>query len=191
MAILLCHFALCSSWLCCVFTHSALCPTYHLYSVLLYNLCCLPKGFPKIEKKNWNRLVQKWLCIAILHMDMQNGFKKHTFWIVKDSKCGKNKRLLNLYKYVSFELFEPLLWNAFTSTPGFFFLAEDQVADSQPTDSSVPVCQYSSAWARKTSVVHPVITTYSLLPPGRDSLKIKSEQYTDCVVQQYRKESVG
>lgn len=51
LVILLCHFALCSSWLCCVFTHSAPCPTYHLYSVLLYNLCCLPKGFPKMEKK--------------------------------------------------------------------------------------------------------------------------------------------
>lgn len=50
--ILLCHFALCSSWLCCVSTLAALCPSYHLYYVLLYNLCCLSKGIPKMEKKH-------------------------------------------------------------------------------------------------------------------------------------------
>lgn len=95
--ILLCHFALCSSWLCCVFTLAALCPSYHLYYVLLYNLCCVPKGFPKMEKKNWIRLVQKWLCIAILHVDMQNGYKKTLIFDCERFKMGKkNKRLLNL-----------------------------------------------------------------------------------------------
>lgn len=43
--ILLCHFAMCSSWSCCVFT-----PCYHSYYVLPYNLCCsLKKEFWK-----WN-----------------------------------------------------------------------------------------------------------------------------------------
>lgn len=103
--ILLCHFALCSSWLCCVFTHATLCPNYHLYSVLLYNLCCSPKGFTKMEEKtkktnktNWLRLVQKWFCIVILHMDMQNGYKKHSFFDCEIFKMGeKIKRLLNLW----------------------------------------------------------------------------------------------
>lgn len=52
--ILLCHFALCSSWLCCVFT-----PCYHSYSVLPYNLCCSLKRNSENGKKKRIRLVQK------------------------------------------------------------------------------------------------------------------------------------
>lgn len=47
----LCHFAQCSSWSCCVFTHAKLCPSYHLYSVLLYNLRCLMKDSTKWKQK--------------------------------------------------------------------------------------------------------------------------------------------
>lgn len=51
-----------------------------------------------MEKKRV-RLVQTWLCIAILHMDMQNGYKKKTLiFDCERFKMGeKNKRLLNLY----------------------------------------------------------------------------------------------
>lgn len=42
-------YAPCSSWLCYVFTQAILCPC--LYSVLLYKLCLLLKGFLKIEKQ--------------------------------------------------------------------------------------------------------------------------------------------
>lgn len=97
------------------------------------------------RKKNWIKLGQKWLCNAILHVDMQMVRKKHSFSIVKDSKWGKkNKMLLNLY----------------TSLLDFFGVlmkfdrklsrqAEIQLADSQNSDGHFPVCQHSSLWADK------------------------------------------
>lgn len=64
---------------------------------LCYCITFAEKLFQKREKK-WIKLGQKWLCNAILHVDMQMVRKKHSFSIVKDSKWGKkNKMLLNLY----------------------------------------------------------------------------------------------
>ena len=127
------------------------------------------KTFPKNEKKKKNgiRLVQKWLCIAILHVDMQNGYKTlffFFFWLWKIQNGEKNKRLLNsctsLLNSLSLSN-EVHVAQSHRHIQVSLFLAEGWLADSHLTDSNIPVCQYSSAWAdtaRKTSLVHHVIT---------------------------------
>lgn len=94
----------CCVTFCSVFFLVVLCiySCYHLYSVLPYNLCCSLKGFLKMEKKIIIiRLVQKWLCITILGVNMQNGY--NYFWLWKDSKWGeKNKKKKGVeFMYVS------------------------------------------------------------------------------------------
>lgn len=50
--ILLCHFALCSSWLCCVFTHAALCPQLpFVLCVYRITFVVCRKAFRKWKKK--------------------------------------------------------------------------------------------------------------------------------------------
>lgn len=144
-------FALNSFWLCCVFIHATLCPSYRLYSVLLYNLCW--KAFSE-EKKKWIKLGQKWLCNAILHVDMQMVRKKTLIFDCERFKMGekKNKMLLNLYTSL-LDFFGVLMkFDRKLSRQG-----EIQLADSQHSDGHFPVCQRSSVWNHfNTSSLHTV-----------------------------------
>lgn len=63
-----------------------LCPSYHLYSVLLYNLRCLMKTKQKWKKKEHKQALSRsdyvmrnftWIC---------KWFQKNSFWIVNESK---------------------------------------------------------------------------------------------------------
>lgn len=117
---------------------------------LCYCITFAEKLFQKREKK-WIKLGQKWLCNAILHVDMQMVRKKHSFSIVKDSKWGKkNKMLLNLYTSL-LDFFLEFLWNF------NFYEGEIQLADSQHSGGHFPVCQQSSVWNHfNTSSLHTV-----------------------------------
>lgn len=110
--------ALCSSWLCCVFTHATICTLcYHITFVVHW------KDFWKLKKKK-KRLVQKWLCIAILCVNMQNGY--NYFWLWKDSKWGeknKKKKVLNLCTSLSI-----LCGRGFTRRPRRLSIDMDTVA---------------------------------------------------------------
>lgn len=83
-----------SSSCCAVYLPIAtLCCSYHLYSVLLYNLCVLPKGFLKMEKKKKtasSEVIMYWYNSRWY----ANGYKrKHSILIVKDWKWGKKKKI--------------------------------------------------------------------------------------------------
>lgn len=120
---------------------------------LCYCITFAEKLFQKRKKKRI-KLGQKWLCNAILHVDMQMVRKKHSFSIVKDSKWGekKNKMLLNLYTSL-LDFFGVLMkFDRKLSRQG-----EIQLADSQHSDGHFPVCQRSSVWNHfNTSSLHTV-----------------------------------
>lgn len=119
-------------------------PSYHLYSVLLYNLCCSPKGFLKMEKKkNWIRLVQKWLCIAILHVDMQMVTKTlifdcERFKMGKKIKgCWIYVRLWNFLSRFFYEMHvEKSLGHMVASRPDSFKQNTNQLIHSSQTTAS-------------------------------------------------------
>lgn len=84
-------------------------PSYHLYSVLLYNLCCSPKGFLKMEKKKkLNKACPEVIMYCYTSCGYANGYKNTHFWLWKIQNGEKNKGLLNLR--TSLELFESLFY---------------------------------------------------------------------------------
>lgn len=82
-------------------TPATICTPCYCITVVVRQKAISPeKWAKKKKKKKWSRLVQKWLCIAILHVDMQMGFKKKktlVFWLWKiENGWGKKiKRLFN------------------------------------------------------------------------------------------------
>lgn len=169
--ILLCHFALCSSWLCCVFTHATLCPVTICTPCYCITFVVRQKALWKWKKKNDKGLSRSdsvllyftWIC------KMVKKKKKSSFSVVKDWKWGKNKKVVE-FMDVSFKLFD-LLWKRHADT----VIQTRQLSNkktnqlihsSHHSDSVILVCQYSSVWAdvaRTTSLFHHVITSHFLL----------------------------
>lgn len=182
--ILLCHVALCSSWLCCVFTRATICTLcYHITFVVRW------KDFWKWKKKKI-RLVQKWLCIAILHVDMRNGYKNIDFWLWK---IQNGKKIKGCWIYVR------LFWVCFikcmvkVTQTHCLFLTEDQLADSQlrQQHTSLPVQLSVSRHSQKNCTDSQSHHLCCLLAEIHWNEKKKIELHSDCLVEQYRRESFG
>lgn len=95
--ILLCHFALCSSWLCCVFTHATICTLcYHITFVVRWKDFWTWKKKKKKKEKKKEQGLSRSDYVLLYFMWICKMVTKMLIFDCERFKMGKNKRLLNL-----------------------------------------------------------------------------------------------
>lgn len=150
-------------------------PMLPLAPVTICTLCyCITfvvrrKAFRKWKQKKWNKTCPEVIMYCYTSCGYAKWFQKHSFLIVKDSKWGKNKRLLNLrtslFNFLSrsYEVRDETDRPFSSRRPTSWFTAHRQQHPSLPVQLSV------SRRSQKNFTGSP---RHHFMPPtGRDSLR--------------------
>lgn len=121
------------------------------------------------KKKKLNKACPEVIMYCYTSCGYAKWLQKHSLWTIQNGEkikgCWDYSSLFGTF-LVALMKCTMKVKKAHTHIQTSLYRAEDQQADSQFTDSNIPVCQCSSVWtdtARKTSLVHHVITYCRLL----------------------------